>query len=62
MERRAEGFDLREDYHLEGMGNGKGTNSIICRESYFQMATVLSNHNSLCSSDQIYAELGGDND
>ena len=33
-----------------GMGSGKGTNGIICQESYFQRPTMLSNDNALWSS------------
>ena len=30
------------------MGNGKDTNSIVCRESYFYKASMFSNGNRLC--------------
>ena len=34
----------------DGMGRGKGTNSIICKKSYFDIPTIFSNVNGLCSS------------
>ena len=47
-ERRASAYETLLD---DGMSSGgKGTNGIICRELYFERATMLSNGKALCPS------------